>query len=129
VKSGLAISLGYGWRRMRPPGRGDFWILKIAHAASPKSLSKNGFCLLKGGSLSGGNRLCKKKFSGGGRVPLSALAPARRAAAATGRGSARADGIGHSARFRLPASRPVTSPPRRFRTIQVRPKDLPARRW
>jgi hypothetical protein len=49
--------------------------------------------------------------------------------AATGRGSARADGIGHSARFRLPASRPVTSPPRRFRTIQVRPKDLPGGWW
>jgi hypothetical protein len=29
-------------RQMRPPGRGDFWILKIAHAPSPKNLSKNG---------------------------------------------------------------------------------------
>jgi len=25
------------------PGRGDFWILKIAHAPSPKNPSKNGF--------------------------------------------------------------------------------------
>jgi hypothetical protein len=33
---------------MRPPGRGDFWILKIAHAASAKNLSKNGFCPRKG---------------------------------------------------------------------------------
>jgi hypothetical protein len=29
-------------RQMRPPGRGDFWILKIAYAPSPKNLSKNG---------------------------------------------------------------------------------------
>jgi hypothetical protein len=32
------------------PGRGDFWILKIAHAPSDKNLSKNGFAH-KGGSL------------------------------------------------------------------------------
>ena len=30
------------------PGRGDCWILKIAHAPSPKNLSKNGFCPRKG---------------------------------------------------------------------------------
>jgi hypothetical protein len=30
-------------RHARPPGRGDFWILKIAHAPFPKNLSKNGF--------------------------------------------------------------------------------------
>ena len=35
-------------RQMRPPGRGDFWILKIAHAPSPKNLFKNGFCPRKG---------------------------------------------------------------------------------
>jgi hypothetical protein len=35
-------------RQMRPPGRGDFWILKIAHAPSPKNVSKNGFCPRKG---------------------------------------------------------------------------------
>jgi hypothetical protein len=35
-------------RQMRPPGRGDFLILKIAHAPSPKSLSKIGFCPRKG---------------------------------------------------------------------------------
>ena len=44
------------------PGGGDFWILKIAHAPSPKSLSKNDFCPLKGGSLSDGNRFWKKIF-------------------------------------------------------------------
>ncbi len=38
-------------RQMRPPGRGDCWILKIAHAASPKNLSKNGLPQ-KGVSLS-----------------------------------------------------------------------------
>src|SRR6516165_394420 len=37
-------------RQTRPPGRGDFWILKIAHAPSPKNLSKNGSAH-KGGSL------------------------------------------------------------------------------
>jgi hypothetical protein len=30
-------------RQMRPPGRGDCWILKIAHAPSDKNVSKNGF--------------------------------------------------------------------------------------
>ena len=35
-------------RQTRPPGRGDFWILEIAHAPSPKNLSKNGFCPRKG---------------------------------------------------------------------------------
>jgi hypothetical protein len=35
-------------RQTRPPGRGDCWILKIAHAPSPKNLSKNGFCPRKG---------------------------------------------------------------------------------
>jgi hypothetical protein len=35
-------------RQMRPPGRGDFWILKITHAPSPKNLPKNGFCPGKG---------------------------------------------------------------------------------
>ena len=29
-------------RQMRPPGRGDFWTLKITHAPSPKNVSKNG---------------------------------------------------------------------------------------
>ena len=44
---------------MRPPGRGDFWILKIAHAPSPKNLSKNGLPQ-KGGSLSGEGIFAKK---------------------------------------------------------------------
>ena len=43
-------------RQMRPPRRGDFWILKIAHAPSPKNLPKNGFCPLNVGSLSYGSR-------------------------------------------------------------------------
>jgi hypothetical protein len=30
------------------PGRGDFWILKIAYAPSPENLPKNGFCPSKG---------------------------------------------------------------------------------
>jgi len=37
-------------RQMRPPGRGDFWILKFAHTPSPKNVFKNGL-LQKGGSL------------------------------------------------------------------------------
>jgi hypothetical protein len=49
---------------MRPPGRGDFWILKIAHAPSPKNLSKNGLPQ-KGGSLSV-ESVFAKKFSGAG---------------------------------------------------------------
>ena len=47
-------------RQTRPPGRGDCWILKIAHAPSPKNLSKNGFCPSKG-SLSV-ERVFAKKF-------------------------------------------------------------------
>jgi hypothetical protein len=46
------------------PGRGDFWILKIAHAPSPKNLSKNGLPR-KGGSLSVED-VFAKKFSGSG---------------------------------------------------------------
>ena len=37
-------------RQMRPPSKGDFWILKIAHAPSDKDLSKNGSAH-KGGRL------------------------------------------------------------------------------
>jgi hypothetical protein len=48
-----------GVRQMRPPGRGDCWILKIAHAPSPKNLSKNGLPQ-KGGSLSAEGVLAKK---------------------------------------------------------------------
>ena len=49
---------------MRPPGRGDFWTLKIAHAPSPKNLSQNGLPQ-KGGSLSV-EGVFAKKFSGAG---------------------------------------------------------------
>ena len=49
---------------MRPPGRGDCWILKIAHAPSSKNLSKNRLPQ-KGGSLSV-EGVFAKKFSGAG---------------------------------------------------------------
>jgi hypothetical protein len=39
---------GGGVARRWPPGRGDFWILKIAYAPSRKNLSKSGFCRRKG---------------------------------------------------------------------------------
>jgi len=67
-------------RQMRPPGRGDFWILKIAYAPSDKNLSKNGSAR-KGGSLCVKDVFAKKIF--GAEIPLAALAPARRAAAAS----------------------------------------------
>src|ERR1700745_3907222 len=113
--------------QMRPPGRGTFGFLKIAHAPSPANLPKNGFCPKKGVAFLTED-FFEKNFQVRERVPLSALAPAHMAAPLPGEAT-RADGIGHSACFRLPASRPVPSPPRRFRTIQVCPRDLPARRW
>jgi hypothetical protein len=57
---------------MRPPGRGDFWTLKIAHAPSPKNLSKNGLPQ-KGSSLSV-EGVFAKKFQVRETIPLSALA-------------------------------------------------------
>ena len=60
-------------RQSAPPGRGDFWILKIAHAPSPKNLSKNGFCPQKGGSLSA-EAFLQKNFQVREKIPLSALA-------------------------------------------------------
>ena len=50
-------------RQMRPPGRGDFWILKIAYAPSPKNLSKNGFCSRKGVAFLW-KAFLQKKFQG-----------------------------------------------------------------
>jgi hypothetical protein len=44
----IANELGCTCGRRDPPGRGDCWILKIAHAPSHKNLSKNGFCPRKG---------------------------------------------------------------------------------
>jgi len=38
------ISNELGWGQMRPPGSGDFWILKIAYAPSDKNLSKKWSC-------------------------------------------------------------------------------------
>jgi hypothetical protein len=63
---------------MRPPGRGDFWILKIAQAPFPQSASKNGFWNglgggPEGGSLSGGDLLAEK-FLGAGEDALAAFA-------------------------------------------------------
>ena len=49
---------------MRPPGRGDCWIPNIAHAPSPKNVSKNGLPQ-KGGSPSA-EGVFAKKFSGAG---------------------------------------------------------------
>ena len=47
------------------PGRGDFWILKIAHAPSPKNVFKNGFCPRKGVAFLW-KAFLQKKFSGAG---------------------------------------------------------------
>ena len=60
-------------RQMRPPGRGDFWILKIAPAPSPKNLSKNGFCPRKGVAFLR-KALLQKNFQVREKIPLSALA-------------------------------------------------------
>ena len=51
-------------RQMRPPRRGHFWILKIAHAPSPKNLSKNGLPQKEVAFLVEG--VFAKKFSGAG---------------------------------------------------------------
>jgi hypothetical protein len=53
------------------PGRGDFWILKIAHAPSPKNLSKNGFRPRKGVAFLW-KAFLQKNFQVPERVPLSA---------------------------------------------------------
>ena len=63
------------------PGRGDFWILKIAYALSPKNLSKNG--LPQKGVAFLTEDVFAKKFLVPAEIPLAALAPARRAAAAS----------------------------------------------
>ena len=60
-------------RQMRPPGRGDFWILKIAHAPSPKNLSKNGFCHRKGAAFLW-KAFLQKKSQVREKIPLPALA-------------------------------------------------------
>jgi hypothetical protein len=57
---------------MRPPGRGDFWILKIAHGPSPKNLSKNGFCPRKGVAFLW-KAFLQKNFQVREKIPLSAL--------------------------------------------------------
>jgi hypothetical protein len=52
LRQSLQKSFATRW----PPGRGDFSFGDFTHAPSPKNLPKNGFCPLKGGSLSDGNR-------------------------------------------------------------------------
>jgi hypothetical protein len=53
-------------RQMRPPGRGNFWILKIAHAPPlPKTCPKTVSARRKGGSISAQGTFAKK-FSGAG---------------------------------------------------------------
>ena len=69
-------------RQMRPPGRGDFWILKIAHAPSPKNVFKNGFCPRKGVAFLW-KAFLQKNFQVRERISLSALVPARMAAPAS----------------------------------------------
>ena len=59
-------------RQMRPPGRGDCWILKIAHAPSPKNLSKNGFCPRKGVAFLW-KAFLQKNFQVREKIALSAL--------------------------------------------------------
>ena len=54
-------------RQMRPPGRGDFWILKITPAPSPKNLFKNGLPQ-KGGGISV-EGVFAKNISGVGEDP------------------------------------------------------------
>ena len=110
-------------RRAGPPGRGDFCFGDFTHAPSPENLPKNGFCPRKGGAFLTED-VFEKKFLGAREDSAVGAGASTYGSAATGRGSERADGIGHSA-----ASRPVTSPPCRFRTIQVCLRDLPARRW
>ena len=69
-------------RRAGPPGRGDFRFGDFTRAPSPKSLSKNGFCPKKGVAFLTED-VFEKNFQLRERIPLSALAPARRAAAAS----------------------------------------------
>jgi hypothetical protein len=79
-------------RQMRPPGRGDFWILKIAHGPSDKNLSKNGSAH-KGGSLSVKDVIAKKFLVPGEDSAVGASASIYGSSAATGRGSASASGM------------------------------------
>ena len=66
-------------RRAGPPGRGDFCFGDFTHAPSPENLPKNGFCPKKGVAFLTED-VFEKKFQVRERIPLSALAPARRAA-------------------------------------------------
>jgi hypothetical protein len=70
-------------RQVRPPGRGDFWILKIAHGPSDKNLSKNGSAH-KGGSLSVKDVIAKKFLVPGEDSAVGASASIYGSSAATG---------------------------------------------
>jgi len=69
-------------RALDPPVGGTFLLEISVMPLSQKSAQKR-FLPPKGGSLSDRNRFWKKNFQGRERILLSALAPARRAAAAS----------------------------------------------
>jgi hypothetical protein len=73
-----------------PPGRGDCWIPKIAHAPSPKNLTKNGLAQ-KGGSFSVEGVFAKKN-SGAGE-DSAVVACVRLQSRACGRGPGSVDDV------------------------------------
>jgi hypothetical protein len=72
--------------QMRPPGRGTFGFLKIAHAPSPENLPKNGFCPKKGVAFLTED-VFEKKFSGAGEGSAVGASASTYGSAATGRGN------------------------------------------
>ena len=122
LRQSLQKSFATRW----PPGRGTF-LLEISVMPLSQKPAQKWFLPPRKGVAFLTEAFLKKDFEVPERIPLSALVPANMAAPLPGEA---ARGLtGSVTRFRLPASRPVTSPPRRFRTIQVCPGDLPARRW
>src|SRR5215831_1605133 len=123
LRQSLQKSFAARW----PPGRGTFLLEISVMPPLPKTCPKMVSAPRKGLAFLT-EAFLKKDFQVPERIPLSALVPAHMAAAPLP-GEAARGLTGSVTRFRLPASRPVTSPPRRFRTIQVCPRDLPALRW
>ena len=122
LRQSLQKSFATRW----PPGRGTF-LLEISVMPLSQKPAQKGFLPPSKGVAFLTEAFLKKDFQVPERIPLSALVPANMAAPLPGEA---ARGLtGSVTRFRLPASRPVTSPPRRFKTIQVCPRDLPALRW
>ena len=122
----LGQSLQKSFATRWPPGRGTF-LLEISVMPLSQKPAQKWFLPPRKGVAFLTEAFLKKDFQVPERIPLSALVPANMAAPLPGEA---ARGLtGSVTRFRLPASRPVTSPPRRFRTIQVCPRDLPALRW